>query len=92
MQTDYPELRAYLAQQENFEQYMKKSAWVCTIKDNEALSAVDMLSWNSKIQPSTIVIEKDGAFVEFWYEVYVNEQNIPYDIRLPMYPKYYLVF
>lgn len=93
MQTDYPELRAYLAQQENFETNMKKSAWVCTIKDNEALTAVQMLDWNSKIQPSSIVIKKeDGSYTEFWWEVYINQQNIPYDTRLPMYPAYYLVY
>jgi hypothetical protein len=93
MQTDYPELREWLAQQENFEQNMKKSPWTCTIKDNEALTAVEMLTWNSKIQPSSIVIKKeDGSFVEFWWEVYIDQQNIPYDIRLPMYPQYYIVY
>jgi hypothetical protein len=93
MQTDYPELRAWLAQQESFEQNMKKSPWTCTIKDKEALTAVEMLTWNAKIQPSSIVIKKeDGSFVEFWYEVYIDQQNIPYDIRLPMYPQYYIVY
>lgn len=93
MEFDYPELRAWLADQEQFEINMKKSAWACTIKDNEALTAVQMLEWNSKIQPSSIVIIKDdGTYVEFWWEVYVNQQNIPYDIRLPMYSKYYLIY
>ncbi len=93
METDYPEVRAYLAQQENFENYMKKSPWICTIKDNEALTAIQMLEFNNKVQPSTIVIKKDdGSFAEFWYEVYINQQNIPYDIRLPMYPQYFLVY
>lgn len=93
MQTDYPELRAYLAQQENFEANMKKSAWTCDIKDNEALTAFQMLEWNSKIQPSSIVIKKDdGSYDEFWNEVYINQQNIPYVERLPMYPEYYIIY
>lgn len=93
MQTDYPELRSYLAQQENFEATMKKSAWTCTIKDNEALTAFQMLEWNSKIQPSSIVVKKDdGSYDEFWNEVYINQQNIPYVERLPMYPEYYIIY
>jgi hypothetical protein len=93
MQTDYPELRAWLADQENFQSAMNKTAYTCTIKDNEALTAVEMLDWNSKIQPSSIVIKKDdGTFTEFWLECYVNEQNIPYDIRLPMYPHSYIIY
>lgn len=93
MDFDYPELRAWLATQENFEINMKKSPWTCIIKDNESLTAVQMLDWNSKIQPSSIVIKKDdGTYVEFWWEVYVNQQNIPYDIRLPMYPQYYFIY
>lgn len=71
---------------------MKKSPWLCTIKDNEALTAVQMLEFNNKIQPSTIVIKKDGQFMEFWYEVYINQETTPYDIRLPRYPEYYLVY
>ena len=90
---DYPELRNWLASQESFENYMKKSAYLCTIKDNEAMTAIQMLDFNNKIQPSTIVIVKnDGSYDEFWHEVYVNQQNIPYDIRLPMYSQYYLIF
>lgn len=93
MDFDYPELRAWLASQENFESNMMKSPWTCIIKDNEALTAVQMLDWNSKIQPSSIVIIKeDGSYVEFWLEVYVNQQNIPYDERLAMYSKYYLIY
>jgi len=93
METDYPELRQYLSEQESFEAYIKKSPWLCTIKDNEALTAVQMLDFNNRIQPSTIVIMKDdGSYQEFWYETYINQQNIPYDIRLASYSKYYLVY
>jgi len=93
MQTDYPDLRSYLASQENFEYYMRKNAYMCTIKDNEALTAVQMLDFNNKISPSTIVIMKeDGSYQEFWYETYINQQNIPYDVRLASYPHYYLVY
>jgi len=93
MQTDYPELRAWLADQENFESNMGKTAWTCNIKDNEALTAVEMLLWNSRIQPSSIVIKKDdGSFIEFWWEVYINQQNIPYEIRLASYPHYYIIY
>ena len=93
METDYPELRQYLSEQESFEAYMKKSPWLCTIKDNEALTAIQMLDFNNKIQPSTIVIMlEDGSYQEFWYETYINQQNIPYDIRLASYSKYYLVY
>jgi hypothetical protein len=90
---DYPELRNWLSTQESFENYMKKSPYLCTIRDNEAMTAIQMLDFNNKIQPSTIVIVKnDGSYEEFWNEVYVNQQNIPYDIRLPTYSQYYLVF
>jgi hypothetical protein len=93
METDYPELRQYLSEQESFEAYIKKSPWLCTIKDNEALTAVQMLDFNNRIQPSTIVIMlEDGSYQEFWYETYINQQNIPYDIRLASYSKYYLVY
>lgn len=93
MDFDYPELRAWLASQENFESNMMKSPWTCIIKDNEALTAIQMLDLNSKIQPSSIVIIKeDGSYVEFWWEVYVNQQNIPYVERLAMYSKYYLIY
>ena len=90
---DYPELRNWLATQENFENYMRKSPYLCTIKDNEAMTAIQMLDFNNKIAPSTIVIVKDdGSYQEFWYEVYINQQNIPYDVRLPMYNKYFLIY
>lgn len=93
MEFDYPELRAWLADQENFESNMKKTAYTCTIKDNEALTAIQMLDIQTKIQPSSIVIQKDdGTYVEFWWEVYINQQNIPYDIRLASYPKYYFIY
>jgi hypothetical protein len=93
METDYPELRQYLSEQESFEAYIKKSPWLCTIKDNEALTAVQMLDFNNRIQPSTIVIMKDdGSYQEFWYETYINQQNVPYEIRLASYPHYYLVY
>lgn len=87
------ELRDWLATQESFENYMKKSPYLCIIRDNEAMDAVKMLEFNNKIQPSTIVIVlPDGSYQEFWYEVYINEQNIPYDKRLPMYSNYYLIY
>jgi hypothetical protein len=90
---DYPDLRAYLASQEAFEYYMKKNAYVCDIQDNEAITAVQMLDFNNKVSPSTIVIMKDdGSYQEFWYEVYINQENIPYDVRLASYSKYYLVY
>ena len=90
---DYPELRNWLATQESFENFMKKSPYLCIIRDNEAMTAIQMLDFNNKIQPSTIVIVlDDGSYQEFWYEVYINQQNIPYDIRLPMYSKYYLIY
>jgi hypothetical protein len=93
METDYPELREYLASQESFENYMKKSAYICTIKDNEALTAVQMLEFNNKVQTSTIVIMKDdGSYQEYWYETYINQQNIPYNIRLASYSRYYLIY
>jgi hypothetical protein len=93
MQTDYPELRNYLAQQENFESYFKKSPYMCTIKDNETLTALQMLEFNSKIQPSSIVvIMPDGSYDEFWNDVYKNQKNEPYDIRLPTYSQYYLIY
>jgi hypothetical protein len=93
MQTDFPELRAWLADQENFQTNMGKSAWTCTIKDNEALNAPAMLDANSKIQPSSIVvIMPDGSYKEFWQDVYDDEKNIPYDIRLPTYSASYLVY
>lgn len=90
---DYPELRNWLSTKESFEGFMRKSPYLCTIRDNEAMTAIQMLDFNNKVQPSTIVIVKnDGSYEEFWYEVYVNQQNIPYDIRLPMYSQYYLIF
>lgn len=90
---DYPELRNWLATQEAFEGYMRKSPYLCIIRDNEAMTAIQMLDFNNKVQPSTIVIVKDdGSYEEFWMEVYNNQQNIPYDIRLPMYSKYYLIY
>ena len=93
MDFDYPELRGWLAQQENFEINMKKSPWTCIIKDNESLTAVQMLDLQSKIQPSSIVIKKvDGTYIEFWWEVYINQQNIPYDERLSSYPQYYFIY
>lgn len=93
MQTDFPDLRAYLASQESFEFYMRKSAYLCTIKDNEAMTAVQMLDFNNKIQPSSIVVVlADGSYQEFWYEVYINQQNIPYHVRLATYSAYFLVY
>lgn len=93
MDFDYPELRAWLAEQPNFQSNMGKSPWTCTIKDNEQFTAVQMLDINSKIQPSSIVIKKDdGTYVEFWWEVYINQENIPYDIRLASYPQYYFIY
>jgi hypothetical protein len=90
---DYPELRDWLATQESFENYMKKSPYLCIIKDNEAMTAIQMLDFNNKIQPSSIVIVRDdGSYEEFWTEVYKNEKNIPYDIRLPMYSQYFLIY
>jgi hypothetical protein len=93
MQTDYPELRAWLAQQENFEANMKRSPWICTIKDNQALDAVQMLDWNHKIQPSSIVvIMSDGSYREFWDDVYHDQKNVPYDLRLPTYSASFLIY
>ena len=90
---DYPELRDWLATQESFENYMKKSPYLCIIRDNEAMTAIQMLDFNNKIQPSTIVIVKDdGSYEEFWMEVYNNQQNIPYEIRLASYSKYFLIY
>jgi hypothetical protein len=90
---DYPELRDWLATQETFENFMKKSPYLCIIKDNEAMTAIQMLDFNNKIQPSSIVIVRDdGSYEEFWTEVYKNEKNIPYDIRLPMYSQYFLIY
>lgn len=93
MDFDYPELRKWLSEQENFECNMKKSPWTCTIKDNQQLTAVQMLELNSMIQPSSIVvIMPDGSYKEFWLDVYENQQNIPYNIRLPSYSNYYLIY
>jgi hypothetical protein len=90
---DYPELRNWLAQQETFQSSMHKSPYTCIIKDNEAYNSIQMLNLNSKIQPSTIIIVMpDGSYKEFWYEVYENQQNIPYEIRLASYNKSYLVY
>jgi hypothetical protein len=93
MYTDYPELRQYLSEQENFESYMQKSAWLCTIKDKEAMSTVQMLALNNKMSPSTIVVlMDDGSYCEFWDDVYKNQQNVPYEIRLASYPAYFLIY
>jgi hypothetical protein len=93
MQTDYPELRAWLATFPNFQSNMGKSPWLCTIKDNEAMNAVVMLDANSKIQPSSIVVVMpDGSYKEFWQDAYDNEKNIPYDIRLPTYSAYFFIY
>lgn len=90
---DYPELRNWLATQEAFENYMKKSPYLCIIKDNEAMTAIQMLDFNNKITPSTIVIVlDDGSYKEFWMEVYENQQNVPYEIRLASYSKYFLIY
>lgn len=89
---DYPELRNWLATQESFENYMKKSPYLCIIKDNEAMDAIKMLDFNNRITPSTIVIVIDGVYKEFWHEVYENQQNIPYEVRLASYPQYYLIY
>jgi hypothetical protein len=93
MEFDYPELRAWLADQENFQSNMMKSPWTCTIKDNQQLNAVQMLDIQTKIQPSSIVIKKDdGTYIEFWWEVYINQQETPYDIRLATYPFFYFIY
>jgi hypothetical protein len=90
---DYMELRDWLATQESFENYMKKSPYLCIIKDNDAMDAIKMLDFNNKVQPSTIVIVlEDGSYQEMWYEYYINQQNIPYHIRLASYSKYYLIY
>jgi hypothetical protein len=93
MNTDFLPLRTWLADQENFEANMRKSPWTCTIKDNNALTAVQMLEFNNKVQPSSIVVVMpDGSFKEFWWDVYENQQNVPYDIRLPTYSEYFLIY
>lgn len=93
MQTDYPELRDYLSQQEGFENYMKKSIYLCIIKDNEAYDPIKTLELNAKIFPSTIVVVMpDNSYKEFWLDVYEDQKNIPYEIRLASYSKYYLIF
>jgi hypothetical protein len=93
MQTDYPELRAYLNTIDYFPTVMKKSPWLCSIKDNEALTAVQILEWNNVIQPSYIFFKReDGSYEDFWNECAVNEKNIPYDIRLASYSHFYIVY
>ena len=93
MNTNYPELRTWLSNQENFETVMKKSAWLCTIQSNNDTTAVQMLQFNNKVQPSSIVVKmQDDSFKEFWLDVYENQENIPYDIRLPTYSEYYLIY
>lgn len=90
---DYPELRAYLASQENFEAYMRKNAYLCVIRDKQAISPVKALEFNNKIQPSTIVVTlPNGEYQEFWYEVYIHQENIPYEERLASYSEYFLVY
>jgi len=52
-----------------------------------------MLHFNNKIQQSSIiVVMPDSSFKEFWMDVYENQQNIPYEIRLESYSKFYLVY
>jgi hypothetical protein len=93
MQTNYPELRAWLQQQEGFPTYIGKSPYLCTIQDNQALGAVQMLEANSMIRPSVIiVVMPDGTYKDFWQDCADNEQNIPYDIRLPSYSASFIVF
>ena len=90
---DYSELRSWLSSHEYFETFIKKSSYLCTIKDNNTMTAVQMLEFNNRIQPSSIVvIMPDGSYKEFWWDVYENEQNVPYDIRLPTYSNYYLIY
>ncbi len=93
MQTNFTELRNFLLEQEGFENGMKKHPYMCTIKDNNEMTALEMLEFNNKIKPSSIVVRMpDNSYKEFWAEVYENQQNIPYDIRLPTYSAYYLIY
>lgn len=94
MQTNYPDLRAWLYDQENFEGFMKKSAYACSIQDNEAIDAVQMLDINGKIQPSSIVIVMpDNSYKEFWQEVHdVQILDVCYSDRLASYSKYFLIY
>jgi hypothetical protein len=93
MNFDFPELRTYLSQQENFDSAMHKTAWMCTIKDNISLSAIQMLDLGGKIYPSSIVVKMpDGSYKEFWADVNEDEKNIPYDIRLASYSEYFFVY
>jgi hypothetical protein len=93
MNFDFPELRTYLSQQENFNSAMGKSAWMCTIRDNNTFTAVQMLDHYSKIFPCSIVVTMpDGSYKEFWADVRDDEKNIPYDIRLAQYSAYFFIY
>jgi len=92
MQTNYPELRAWLNQIDYFPTMMKKSTYMCTIQDNQALTVLQMLEGNNLIQPSMIVVVMpDGTYKDFWQECYENEQNIPYEYRLASFSASFLV-
>jgi hypothetical protein len=92
MQTDYPELRAWL-ENNDYQNAMQKNIYLCSIKDKEAYTALQMLNFNNKIQPSLIiVVMPDGSYKDFWLDVYQDEKNIPYEFRLPTYSEYFLVY
>jgi hypothetical protein len=90
---DFPELREYLANVEGFENFIRKSAYICEIIDKNELEPQPMLLLNKKIYPSTIIVKMpDGSFTEFWNDVYVNERNVLFEVRLAEYSEYYLVY
>ena len=91
---DYPELRDWLSHQMGFESTLHKSASVCTIKNNNAMTALCMLDLNNKIAASTIIIVMpDGSYKEFWLEVQENQiLDVPYHERLESYSTFFFVF
>jgi hypothetical protein len=92
MQTNFPELRAWLYDQENFQTSMGKSAYQCSIQDSLSLTPCEILTANSRIQPSSVVvIMPDGSYKEFWQDVYDDQKNIPYGDRLAMYSASFLI-
>jgi hypothetical protein len=92
MQTNYPELRAWLNQIDYFPTMMRKSAYMCTIQDNQALTVPQLLEANNLIQPSMlIVVMPDGSYKDFWQECADDPQTTPYEYRLVAYSASFFV-
>lgn len=91
---DYVALREWLSQLPCFEMNMRKSLYLCTIKDNESVPALQMLDLNSKISPSAIiVVMPDGSYKDFWHDVLDKSlPEISYGERLASYSASYIIY